>query len=154
MKATVLLFVLLLSSVSLAQKKGRYRHDCILPRDTTSTIQDSLPTNGIPEIHRVFVVHNRWSRETLVIKWFGRFKIEGDGIITAYGLNTDNPTTYGRYRKKKDTLILTCRKSIQHFNSLAPKRRVKTKTNAVYRYIISEGKLETSEFCYWKLKSN
>jgi hypothetical protein len=99
------------------------------------------------------IVVRKYSGETLVIKSLGRFKIEGSNIITAYGLNTDNPTVYGRYKVKSDTLILTYKKSIQHFNKLAPKRRVKTKRDEVYRYIIREnGKLEENEYCSWFLQ--
>jgi len=151
MKATLfLLIILCVSSSILAQKKGNYRYTCSVPKEEPKVIQDSVPSTGLPEIRTIGpIVVREWRDEVLIIKRWRRFKIEGSSVITAYGLNTDNPTIYGRYKSKGDSIILTFKKSIQHFNKLAPKQRVKVKMDKVYRYIIAEGKLETSEYCYW-----
>ncbi len=154
MKATFLLLLLFVSSTLTAQEKGCYRYTCAVPKEEPTVIEDSLPSIGLPIVRiNPAIIRAEWRDEKLVIKPFRRFKIEGSGLITTYGLNTDNPTIYGRYKKKGGTLILRCKKSIQHFNKMAPKQRVKVKMDKVYRYVIAEGKLETSEFCYWyKLK--
>lgn len=145
-------FLLSFSTIGsvFAQDTGSYRYGCTPPiQEQTPT--DSLPTIGLPIIRTISFVHLEWRDQTLVIRRFGRFKIKGSNVITAYGLNSDNPTIYGRYKKKGDTLILKCRKSIQHFNKLAPNRRVKVKMTQVYTYVILEdGRLQTAECCFWK----
>ncbi len=150
MKAIFLLSFLALIGTAYSQNRGAYRYTC-----STLQPEKALDTSGTNIIRSVTVIDIQWQGETLVIKRFGRFKIEGSNIITAYGLNTDNPSIYGRYKMKGDTLILKCRKSIQHFNKLAPKRRVKVKMDHVYKFTIDEnGNLKTSEHCYWYRRSD
>ena len=123
-----------------------YRHTCAfpLPPKTSDTVR------GPATIVQFHVSEMNWCASRLFLKRFGRFKILGDQTITDLGLNTDNPTIYGRFRKRGDTVFLKYRKSIQHFNKLAPKRRVKVKMHTKYQYFIREdGKLETDEFCFW-----
>lgn len=156
MKATILSIFLLLVNLVFSQEKGIYSFNCIPTEPEVIRLNDSVPSIG-PTIVRVDpnVLVAGWYDRTLEIKSFGRFKINGSKWITAYGLNTDNPTIYGRFRVTGDTLILECKKSIQHFNKLAPKQRVKTNLSNEYRFVIKEdGKLMTSESCFWKLSLN
>ncbi|MCR9173709.1 MAG: hypothetical protein NXI10_14500 [bacterium] len=152
----LLLGLLFASNTVHAQWKGRYTYSCVDPVQHSKVVQDTLPRREIPPVQIVGpIVVRRFSDETLIIKSCGRFKIEGSNMITAYGLNTDNPTVYGRYKIVNDSIILTYKKSIQHFNKLAPKRRVKTKRNEVYRYLLQEdGVLKENEYCFWKRKEN
>lgn len=147
------LVIVLTSFQTFAQTKGVYRYTCAYPKPVR-TLQDSLPSTGLPILKiETPIVLNAWNDETLEIKSFRRFKINGSHIITTYGLNSDNPTVYGRYKVKEDTLVLTCKKSIQHFNKLAPKRRVKQKLEITYRFVLlNDGKLKTSEYCHWYLR--
>ncbi|GAB5416195.1 MAG: hypothetical protein Crog4KO_12210 [Crocinitomicaceae bacterium] len=150
MKATIFLLSFLISGTAFSQDRGAYRYTCSTPQP-----EKALDTSGTSIIRSVIITDMQWRGETLVIKRFGRFKIEGSNIITTYGLNTDNPTIYGRYKVKGDTLILKCRKSIQHFNKLAPKRSVKVKMDHAYKFTINEnGNLKTSEHCYWFRKTD
>jgi hypothetical protein len=154
MNAIIFLLSLITIGSAFAQDKGSYRYDCMPPRQAPVPT-DSLPTRRLPIINIVSIVHYEWRDQTLVIRRFGQFKIKGSNIITAYGLNSDNPTIYGRYKKKGDTLILKCRKSIQHFNKLASNRREKVKMTQVYKYVISDdGRLQSSEYCFWRKEKN
>jgi len=148
MRATVFLVFLWSVFVTFGQDRGKYEHTCTAPsprRIVTETGEQFI----FAGIH-VPIPQTLFRSHSLFIKRFGRFEIKGPGTITDDGLNTDNPTIYGRYKKRGDTLILTYKKSIQHFNKSAPKRRVKVKWDTVQRYLVLEdGKLETEISCYW-----
>ena len=96
---------------------------------------------------------------TLKLNWNRRFTITNSREIPAYGLQTDNPTIHGSYKVKDDTLILTYRYSIQHFNKLSPKSRVKrqynqgNRTQSVKRFARTEKEVfKISNYGFWTLK--
>jgi len=151
MKATILFFTIISSGFGFAQLKGEYEYHCPPPDFVSDTITDPVREGGPVTVQGLVI--NEMSGKKLILKPCGLFEIPGDRIITTYGLNTDNPTIYGKYKRSEDTLILRYKHSIQHFNKLAPKRRVKTKLNKVQRLIVQDdGKLESSENCYWEKK--
>jgi len=85
-----------------------------------------------------FVEISKFSFRALFLKRFGRVKITNTMGINTLGLNTDNPTVYGRFKIVNDSLIIKTKYSIQHFNHLAPKRRVKKKSDKIYRFKVLE----------------
>lgn len=133
----------------MTQVRGEYIHQCKYPDTSTDTVQ-LFPERGGPELPEIVIRTSFWD-QNLILKPFGRFKIPGAKVLTTLGLNTDTPTLYGTHKRVKDTLILRYKYSIQHFNKLAPKRRIKTKLSRTDRFIIREdGRLETSLNCFWE----
>lgn len=148
MKTAVLFAFLLFTGTIFGQLRGSYRYRCSdpVPPATLDTSKTSAPQG----LRIGYIPTLEWRGEKLIIKRFGRFKIEGSGTVTDLGLNRDNPTIYGRYKLRDTTLTLKCRKSIQHFYKLAEKRRVKVKMDKAYLYAIDEnGNLTTLVYCYW-----
>lgn len=86
------------------------------------------------------IVINYFPGGTLFLKRYKRFMILNETPITCLGLNTDNATVFGKYKVKGDTIIFLCKYSIQHFNQLAQKRRVKIKMDTIYKYKIQENR--------------
>ncbi|MDG1331194.1 MAG: hypothetical protein P8P74_02615 [Crocinitomicaceae bacterium] len=128
-KLLLLAAMAMLSSSSTAQNTmgsaiGEYSVYYIpVNRDSIDSIRKTRPVRSVDPIY--FQEYN--SSQSLKLKWNRRFKITNDSGITDLGLNTDNPTIYGRYTIKNDTLTLKYHHTIQHFNKLAEERRVKTK---------------------------
>lgn len=133
---------------------GKYKA-CSVPinRDSIDSVRNLYP---VRRVYPVFFIEFKPS-QTLYLKWNGRFKITDNGPIPAIGLNTDHPTIYGRYSIKNDTLILKYRYTIQHFNKLAEKRRVKHKFKQknrpapIKRFARKKkNEFKISQYHYWK----
>ena len=119
--------------------------DAVASTDTGGMQGDSIP------ILRMKVIElNEFQAKTLIMKRFKRIKIIDKSPITCLGLNIDNPTVYGKFIIVGDSIIIRAKYSIQHFNKLAPKRRVKTKLAKTFKFkIINENQLEISPNYSW-----
>ena len=118
---------------------------------------DTLESIGWPvRVYPVVFIEFDGSH-TLKLKMNRRFKLTSFRAIKDYGLNKDNPTIYGTYKVKNDTLILEYHYMIQHFNNLAPKSREKThfnngkKSHPERRFARMEnGDFKISSYGFWQ----
>lgn len=116
--------------------------DAVASTDTVGMQDDSIPILNITVIEL--------QAQTLILKRFKRIKIIDKSPITTLGLNIDNPTVYGKFKIVGDSIIIQAKYSIQHFNKLAPRRRVKTKLVRTFKFkIINENELEISPNYSW-----
>ena len=96
------------------------------------------------------IMYSEFYNKILKLKWFHRVKIIDKSGITCLGLNIDNPTVYGKFKIVGDSIFIHAKYSIQHFNKLAPKKRVKTKMDKTYVFeIINEHQLMVSPNYSW-----
>lgn len=113
--------------------------------DTTWT--DTIPSIRISVVDLPRFLHS----QNLILKRGGRFKIIDHSNIPTIGFNLDNPTIYGKYKRVRDTLILTYKKSIQHFSTSGPgPKKVKKKLNGSFKFKIADsGQLKISSKYSW-----
>jgi len=93
--------------------------------------------------------------QILILKRFNRFKIIDKSGITCIGLNIDNPTIYGNYKRSTEFVILKYKKSKQHFAKYKdmPKTEVK-KLNTEFTFKrINPDTLEINSDFSWTKKS-
>ena len=96
------------------------------------------------------IVFSEFYNKILIMKRCHRVKIIDKSPINDLGLNVDHPTIYGKFKIVGDSIFIHAKYSIQHFNKLAPKRRVKTKVDKTYKFkIINENQLKVSPNYLW-----
>lgn len=119
--------------------------DNVASLDTVGFQQDSIPILSVQMVEL-----NHFPAKVLILKRNHRMEMSDKSGITDIGLNLDNPTIYGRFHLEGDTIEIEAKYSIQHFNSLAPKRRVKRKLDTVYRFaVLPDGRLQVSPNYAW-----
>lgn len=135
--------------ITKASLRGKY--ECIMVTDNASTIDTVGWQNDTLPIYRINKVElNYFPLRTLILTRCNRVKIIDNSPIMDIGLNVDNPTIYGRFTLEGDTIVIRAKYSIQHFNSLTPKGRVKCKVDMVYRFkILSNGQLQVNPHYSW-----
>ena len=127
-------------------------YECGKTTDAAASIDTlEMQFDSIPILRITSIELNGFQSHTLILKRFKRFKIIDKSVITYLGLNSDNPTIYGKFKIVGDSVIIKTKYSIQHFNKHAPKRRLKTKLAKTYKFmIINENQLEISPNYSWK----
>ncbi len=119
-----------------------------LPKTEDSTSKED---NEILSISAIQIPPFRYG-QVLELKRWGRFEIIDYSPIPDIGLNTDNPTIYGRYHRKGDSLFLRCEKSIQHF--AYPEKSKQTQKIILDKeyvfYILADGSLQCNVHWVWR----
>lgn len=119
-------------------------------RTVTSTDTVAIQDDSIPIIRLTAVEVNNFTSRILILKRCKKIRIIDPSPITDWGLNTDNPIIFGTFKIVGDSIIIKAKYSIQHFNKLSPKRRVKTKLEKTYTFaIISQNEIMISTNYSW-----
>lgn len=154
-KLLILLVILILvHEVSYGQVNRKSllgNYECIKTTDNKSSIDTVGWQNDTIPILKINIVEvSNFSSKTLILKRNNRVIIMDNSPITDIGINIDNPTIYGKYKIKGDSIIIRAKYSIQHFNALAPNKRVKLKLDTVYRFkVMDDGQLQISPNFSW-----
>ncbi|PWL27786.1 MAG: hypothetical protein DCO96_10810 [Fluviicola sp. XM-24bin1] len=137
----------------MSQSRGLYYHECNYPEVQDTMIEEPINRIGPgpdPIDFQALIVVNEFSNQNLKIRFGKRFKFIGHPDTRDLGLNKDYPSYYGKFKKKGDTLTFYFKKSVQHFNKAALKRKVVQKLDYSRNYTLGkEGRIETAPYCYW-----
>lgn len=140
LRLNIFLLVLMIVSIDLVNGQSIKRMQMLGEYESTKVNGDFESTDTlwkqdkIPIIPIKLIEIDPFMSKTLILKWPNRFKILDFSPIPDIGFNLDNPTVYGKFKLKDDSLILRTKYSIQHFNKLAPKSRVKIKNRIRFAY--------------------